>query len=268
MRLVSLNVAIFEANNELVKKFLAEQNADILCLQEVTKAIDESANPDYISKTPIDNATKSLEYEFYNPITILKDFQVNNFHKKENFTFDFGGFIEMGNYIRTMFEIVNKEHIYVKNTGNIKITDWKNWPKCFSTGVQIVDLKLPKSKTLRVINYHGIWTKEKVGNAETLEACRKILDLAKEVNCPTIIAGDFNLFPDTLSMQVFYKDFASLVDKYSIHTTRPKNNELSNLKRNVVDYIMVSKDISIDSFKVKDSNVSDHLPLVLDFNLR
>jgi endonuclease/exonuclease/phosphatase family metal-dependent hydrolase len=267
MQLLSLNVAIFEANNEPVSKFLTKQNADILCLQEVTKKIDNSANPDYISKSPIDEATKNLKYEFYNPITMLKDFQVNNFHKKENFEFDFGGFIEMGNYIRTGFTIVNKEHIYLKNTGNIKITDWKNWPKCFSTGVQIVDLKLPKSKMLRVINYHGIWTKEKVGNIETLNACRKILSLAKEVNYPTIIAGDFNLFPDSPSMQVFYKDFISLVDKHNIVTTRPNNNELSHLERNVVDYVLVSKGIKINSFKVLDSDVSDHLPLVLDFEI-
>jgi endonuclease/exonuclease/phosphatase family metal-dependent hydrolase len=268
MRLISLNVAIFEDNNKLVERFLVEQNADILCLQEVTRAIDGSANPEYISKNPIDFATKNLKYEFYNPITILKDFQVNNFHKKESFSFDFGGFIEMGNYMRTRFEIIKKEHLYVKNAGNIKITDWKNWPKCFSTGVQVADLKLHQSKMLRVINYHGIWTKEKVGNPETLKACKKILSLAKRVNYPTIVAGDFNLFPNTPSMQVFYKDFISLVDKYGVITTRPQDNELSDLKRNVVDYILVSKDIAVKSFKIPDSNISDHLPLILDFDLR
>jgi len=109
--------------------------------------------------------------------------------------------------------------------------------------------------------------KKKNGNAETLKACKKILALAKEVNYPTIIAGDFNLFPDTPSMQVFYKDFISLVDKYNISTTRPKNNELSHLKRNVVDYILVSKDIKVKSFEVLDSDVSDHLPLILDFEI-
>jgi endonuclease/exonuclease/phosphatase family metal-dependent hydrolase len=268
MRLLSLNTAIFEANNEPVKDFLIKQKADILCLQEVTKPIDKSANREFISKTSIDCATENLKYEFFNPITILKDFQVNNFHKKKSFSFDFGGFIEMGNYMRTKFEIIKKEHQYVKNTGNIKTTDWKNWPKCFSTGVQIADLRLPQSKMLRVINYHGIWTKEKVGNPETLKACKKILSLAKGANYPTIIAGDFNLFPDTPSMKIFYKDFISLVDEFSIITTRPQNNELSNLDRNVVDYILVSKDITVKSFNVPDLNISDHLPLVLDFDLR
>jgi endonuclease/exonuclease/phosphatase family metal-dependent hydrolase len=267
MKLLSLNIAVFEANNRLVEKLLSEKGTDILCLQEVTKAIDKSANPNYVSKKLIDITTKDLKFKLYNPITIMKDFHGKNFHKKDAYDFDFGGFIEMGNYIKSRFKILKKEHIYLKKTKSIKITDWNNWPKDFSTGVQIVDLKLPESKMLRVINYHGIWTKEKLGNEETLKACRKILELAKKISCPTIIAGDFNLFPNTASMRIFYKDFVSLVDKHNISTTRPKSNELSHLERNVVDYILVSKDIEINSFEVMDSDISDHLPLILDFNL-
>jgi endonuclease/exonuclease/phosphatase family metal-dependent hydrolase len=267
MKLLSLNVAIFEANNRLVEKLLLKQDADILCLQEVTRAIDKSTNPDYVSKKPIDSVTKDLKFELYNPITIMKDFLGKNFHKKDTYVFDFEGFVEMGNYIKSRFEIVKKEHIYLKKTKSIKITDWNNWPKDFATGVQIVDLQFPNSKKLRVLNYHGIWTKEKTGNEETLNACKRILELAKEVNYPTIIAGDFNLFPNTASMRVFYNDFVSLIDKHNISTTRPKSNELSHLRRNVVDYILVSKDLKINSFEVMDTNISDHLPLILDFDL-
>ena len=68
-------------------------------------------------------------------------------------------------------------------------------------------------------------------------------------------------------METFYKDFVSLVDKFNILTTRPKSNELSNFKRNIVDYVLVSKDIKVNSFAVLDSDVSDHLPLVLDFEI-
>jgi endonuclease/exonuclease/phosphatase family metal-dependent hydrolase len=68
-------------------------------------------------------------------------------------------------------------------------------------------------------------------------------------------------------MQVFYNDFISLVDTYKIKTTRPSSNELNGLKRNVVDFVMVSPDIKVNSFEVLDSDVSDHLPLVLDFEI-
>lgn len=267
MKLISLNVAIFEANNDSIENFLQEQKPDILCFQEVTKKIDESANINFVSKSSIDMAAKKLRYGFFNPITALKDFQANNFHKKDNYIFDFGGFIEMGNYIKTKFKIAKKEHIFVKGNGKIKITNWTDFPKKFCNGFQIADLELPKRKKLRIINYHGIWSKEKVGNNETKIACKKILNEAKKVQYPTIIAGDFNLFPNTPSMQVFYKDFISLVDEHRISTTRPKHNELSHLERNIVDYILVSKNVKIASFEVKNTDISDHLPLILDFEV-
>lgn len=264
MRLLSLNIALFETNNKLVSEFLSKQNTDIICLQEVAERIDSSVDPAYISKDSIDRATKDLKYSFFTPTWIIKDFYQKNFHQKENFEFDFGGFIKSGNYLKSRFKIIKKSSVFVQQNTQIKVTDWSKWPKEQSQAVQVVDLELLSSKKLRVLNYHGIWTKEKIGNKETLEACKKINQLATEVNYPTIIVGDFNLFPDTLSMKVFDK-FISLVNEYNIQTTRPKTNELSYLRRNVIDYILVSKDIKVNSFEVLDSNASDHLPLILDF---
>jgi len=240
MRLLSLNVALFETNNDLLLDFFSKQNLDIVCLQEVAARIDASVNPDFVSKVVVDKATKNLEHSFFSKTWIIKEFHLKNFHKKDNFDYHFGGFLKVGNYLKTKFRIVNKSNIFVQK-GSMIPTNWSNWPKEQSKAIQVVDLELPNFKKLRIINYHGIWTKEKIGNDETLRACKKILKLANKVNYSTIIVGDFNLFPDTSSMQVFSNDFISLVDKYNISTTRPKSNELSNLKRNVVDYILVSK---------------------------
>lgn len=266
MKLLSLNVALFETNNDALSDFLSKQNLDILCLQEVSAKIDVSANPDFVSKKSIDKVTKNLKYSLFGITWIIKEFHLKNFHKKENFDYHFGGFLKAGNYLKTRFKVIKKANVFVQK-GSLMPTDWSSWPKEQSKAVQVVDLELPNSKKLRVLNYHGIWTREKNGNEMTLKACQKILDLAKEVDYATIIVGDFNLFPDTPSMRVFYNDFTSLVDKYNILTTRPKSNELSHLKRNVVDYVLVSKDIKVNSFMVLDSEASDHLPLILDFEV-
>lgn len=50
---------------------------------------------------------------------------------------------------------------------HLKFTNWSTWPQRQPKAVQVVDLKLPNSQKLRVLNYHGIWTKEKIGNKET-----------------------------------------------------------------------------------------------------
>lgn len=266
MRLLSLNVALFETNNEKLYEFLLRRNADIVCLQEVAKSSDPLINKDYLSKDFIDKATRRLKYSFFGPTWQIRDFHQKNFHQKENFDFDFGGFLKSGNYIKSRFKLLTKKNIFITSR-IIKMTDWSIWPKKQSKAVQVVDLKLPGSKKLRVLNYHGIWSKEKIGNTETLKACKKINQLATAIDYPAIITGDFNLFPDTESMRVFQDRFISLVDKYNIKTTRPKLNELNHLKRNVVDFILISKGIKVKSFEVLNSDVSDHLPLILDFNL-
>ncbi len=35
----------------------------------------------------------------------------------------------------------------------------------------------------------------------------------------------------------------------------------------VVDYIFVTDDVKVNDFKVVDTDVSDHFPLVLDFDI-
>lgn len=265
MLLISLNVALFETNNEKLQAFLLGQNPDIICLQEVASSKDPKIDPAYLSKDYIDQATKKLEYSFFGPTWEISGFRKKNFHQKEDFDFDFGGFLKSGNLIKSRFKILKKSNIFLTDR-IVKVTDWSTWPDIQSKAAQVADLELRGAKKLRILNYHGIWTKEKIGNPETLAACQKINQLAKEVNYPVIITGDFNLFPDTKSMRVF-KDFRSLVDEYQIKTTRPKSNELSHLKRNVVDYILVSPNIKINSFQVPDSDISDHLPLILDFEL-
>ena len=131
----------------------------------------------------------------------------------------------------------------------------------------MMDLFINNDNSLRIINYHGIWTRDKKGNSKTYEVCNKILGFASAFEGNVIICGDFNLLPDTPSMKIFQRDFISLIDHFNIKTTRPSSNELNGNSRNVVDYIFVDKKIKVKSFKVLNKDVSDHLPLVLDFDL-
>lgn len=268
MKLVCLNVALFEENNDKLKAFLEEQNADLLALQEVTKRIDKDAFEKYISKDAIDSVTKDLKYSFFEADWAMDSFKVKNFHGKEFFEFELGGFIEFGKYIKSKFKIVKGQSIFVQNNFSLLTEDyWSNWPEDDCKSIEVVDIKISENKKLRLLNYHGIWTKDKLDNELKIKAAETIKKLAQEVDYPVIICGDFNLFPDTKSMQILSDNFVSLIDKYDIKTTRPKSNELSNLERNVVDYIFVSPGIKVKDFKVLDSDVSDHLPLILDFEI-
>jgi len=269
IKLLSLNTSLFDTNNEKLSQFLKETAFDIVCLQEVTRKVDKCAFDAFISKDAVDKATPKLKNSFYAPNWSLSYFKQHNFHGKEIFECDFGGQIECGNYIKSKFEITEGKSIFLQKSFSY-IVDWEaeeKHPGEEPRMVQIVDLKITDTQKVRIINYHGIWSKNKLGTERTLLACQKIAKLAMEVPFPALICGDFNLFPDTESMQVFANNFTNLVDTYNVMCTRPKSNELSASKRNVVDYIFVSKGIEIKSFNVIHSDVSDHFPLVLEFSI-
>jgi len=128
MKLISLNVALFEKNNEKLANFLSRENADILCLQEVTKKIDMSADDEFITKDTIDSSTPSLLESFYAPIWMLSKFEIGNFHGKDYFSFDLHGKAEFGNYIKTKYKILKGQNVFVQNHFTY-ITDLSNWPK-------------------------------------------------------------------------------------------------------------------------------------------
>jgi endonuclease/exonuclease/phosphatase family metal-dependent hydrolase len=265
MKLLSLNVALFEENNEKLAAFIQSQQADFLCLQEVTKRVDTSARTELISKDVIDASSAELRHSFFAPVWVLSKFQKANFHGKELFEFDLGGNAEFGNYTKAKYSIVKGQNVFVQNHFSY-VTDWSNWPEEDYRGFQVTDL-IVEGKELRLINYHGIWSKDKKGTDRTKKACEVIADYGRKTNGAVIICGDFNLFPDTESIEILNAQFRNLCNDYSINSTRPESNELSNLSRNVVDYMFVNDRVDVRDFQVLPSDVSDHLPLVLEFDL-
>lgn len=264
MKLISLNTAIFQANNKHLFKFFQDQNADFVCLQEISRGLEDSVDKKYITLDPINKATTSLKYFFYGPNSVFSEFKVSNYHEIP-FSFSFGGQLEFGNYTKSRFEILKAQNVFIENHFTYN-HDHSGWPEEDYRAVLVTD-HMVKGKKLRILNYHGIWSRDKLGNKRTLRANKLIYDLALQAEGEVIICGDFNLFPDTAPMKIFDKNLISLVDKFNIKTTRPASNELSSSKRNVVDYIWLSKGVKIKKFEVPDVEISDHLPLILNFDL-
>lgn len=144
MRLISLNVALFETNNQKLSDFLLKQEPDIICLEEVSERIDQSAKDVYLSKDAIDNSTKKLKYSFFSPTWIIKSFKKKNFHKEKLYEMDLGGFVEAGNYLKTKYKILKSFNVYVQNNSP-KIINGENWPDEDSKAFQVVDLDLGDS---------------------------------------------------------------------------------------------------------------------------
>ena len=153
---------------------------------------------------------------------------------------------------------------YYKDFSNYTdTTDFRNedHPRAFIN--LVLDIN---GKKLQIINVHGIWSKDKLGDKRTIAQSEEILSHVR-YDIPSIIVGDFNLLPNTESIQKINKKMINLIEKYEIKSTRPIFDDGLDKGDLVCDYIFVNNKVKINSFKVLNNNVSDHFPLILDFDI-
>jgi endonuclease/exonuclease/phosphatase family metal-dependent hydrolase len=119
------------------------------------------------------------------------------------------------------------------------------------------------SQHYTVINIHGLWNGlGKTDSPERIEQSKRIKAFMNTLKTPTILCGDFNLNPDTESLKIVEKNMSNLIKINNITSTRsrfyPKDGKFA-------DYVITSPDLIINHFSVLPHEVSDHLPLLLDF---
>lgn len=120
-----------------------------------------------------------------------------------------------------------------------------------------------KVEDYTIINIHGLWQESiKTDTEAKIEQSQKIIDLAENVSGKKIICGDFNLLPDTKSIEMLNEKYRNLIKEYNITNTR---SSLYKKENRFADYIFTSPEIKINDFRVLENEVSDHLPLFLDF---
>ena len=97
----------------------------------------------------------------------------------------------------------------------------------------------------------------------TLKQSQIIKDfLAKRREKKQIVCGDFNLLPNTESMGMLEVGMRNLIKEFNIPTTRNKNYERAEKH---ADYVLISPTVGVKNFRAVDIEVSDHLPLMLEF---
>jgi endonuclease/exonuclease/phosphatase (EEP) superfamily protein YafD len=135
---------------------------------------------------------------------------------------------------------------------------------------------------IEVVVVHGkSQPADKLDNPGRIKQSRKILDFLAKVKAPGIVGGDFNLMPTTKSIKMFEDaGYRNLIKDFKIKTTRSKNawrKALENSRKRgfpylgkqlFADYVFVTPEIKIDSFEVPQMEVSDHLPMVLEFDVK
>jgi endonuclease/exonuclease/phosphatase family metal-dependent hydrolase len=157
-----------------------------------------------------------------------------------------------------------KKNLQVIKTQTIGLDD-------IETGIGLYTQIKIGNTTINICNVHGCaYPGDKQDNPKRLRQSQLIIDFFQKLTGPKIIMGDFNLDFGVKSVLMFEEaGFKNLIKEFNITNTR---NELSwrkfpDNKQHFADFSFISQDIKITNFSVPYNEVSDHLPLILEFEI-
>jgi len=91
---------------------------------------------------------------------------------------------------------------------------------------------------------------------------RRLYDLIQETEKPVVVAGDFNTFWGENEIYLFMKAAGLRSANVDSRPTYP-----SRAPRKELDFILYQDGIKVTSFDIPNIRLSDHMPLVCDFEL-
>ncbi len=266
MKLITLNVWGGRVHKPLLN-FLKEQGGkiDVFCFQEVFKSEKNFFSREI--KTDIFSDIKEVlkDYNaYYSPVV-----EKTNLVEKVDFEIFWG----QATFVKKTIEVMSEGSIFIFGKYNHEWTFLNKNPKKYIDAprlIHYVTIKDPSvnsgqaKEEVLIANLHGYWTPDsKEDTPERLEQSDKIIEFLNAYRSKKVLCGDFNLNPNTQSMLMLEKNMINLIKKYNIKSTR---SNLHTRKDKYADYVLVSKDIRVLDFKAFQDDVSDHLPLFLEFN--
>lgn len=160
-----------------------------------------------------------------------------------------------------------KQTIQVEAEGNLFVYRAKNSAggtdnATIGRNLQYVQFRRD-DKQFTVANLHGLWNGQgKTDSLERIEQSRKTKAFLESVSGAKILCGDLNLLPDTQSLALLEQGMRNLIKEYSVTSTRSRFYGKSNT---FADYILVSPEVIVENFNVLHEEISDHLPLLIEF---
>lgn len=159
------------------------------------------------------------------------------------------------------------------------------WLKDFNPEMELIPgvslIRIPRAalallfeangKLFYAINTHLTRTESPIDDPQKLLEAQKLVDFVRELDKEYILSGDFNVKADTEIVKKFDQLGRNLTTEYNIeYTLNPKIHYLNKeiiLKKLAVDFIYISKNISLKKFELITQNLSDHYGLFIEFEV-
>lgn len=256
MKIISLNTWGGRAGKEKLLAFMKvyANTTDIFCLQEIWSAPYQDVDGKIVGGTRAD----------YNDIMIYGLKEITNIppdhvpyfrpHHLDNY-----GLLML---VHKNLHVVEENEFFVhKEKGYIPDGDIGHHAR----NVQYIAIK-KDTTPLYVMNFHGLWNgKGKTDSEDRIQQSEKIISHIKKLQGEVILCGDFNLLPDTKSIQMLEDiGLRNLIKENNITSTRTSHYAKSD---KFADYAFISKGVYVNEFKVLPDEVSDHSPLFLDIEI-
>lgn len=241
MRLISLNVWRGKLMEPLLA-FLGREapTTDIFCFQEMFEVFDDAKKHGDV----LSSFRRALPecMGFFRPAQRFAD-----------------GEFGLAMFIKKSIAVTRETDIFVHRTRDARVGD------DFETvgrNLQVAEI-LADGQAYSIFNFQGLVSRTGRGDTEErIEQSKKVKEILNAHAGKKIIAGDFNLSRDTESMAIIDAGMRNLIKESGITSTR---NRFFVYPDKFCDYILADNEVSLKNFAVLNDEVSDHLPLVLDF---
>ncbi len=244
MRILQLNVWHGRVHGALTD-YLSQNSLDVICLQEVVWLGEEDKDKvhnGFFATLDEIKACTGMQYD-----SRSYNWRVDSF---------LGHKLYQGIAILSRKKIVD-EDIRLVCDGSTELKSWDNYfdHRYMAQRVTLED-------GLNIVNYHGYWQKQPLGNEDTVKAMKNVVSMIKETSGPLVMCGDLNIIHDAPAMREL--DFLhDLTEENSI------DNTLSGLKfggKVACDHILINDLVNVHGFEVVDRIVSDHKGLIAELD--
>ena len=254
MKLITLNVWGGKIHAPLLD-FISRhaKDTDIFCFQEV-----------FSSKT-VQGFSGDAKMDVLEDIAkILSDHQIFHAHKSRGY--DYSGYMDLdvtfGNtmFIKNNLQVQRSETLFdaVEHPHH-------KWHEFAIGKAQYIQL-LQNGTSFTICNFHGVFIQgsHKLDTDLRIEQSQQVKALLDSFSGEKILCGDFNIVPDGKSMAILEAGMENLIKTHHITSTRS-----SFYKKDIgfADYILTTPGITVKHFSVLQDQISDHLPLLLEFDI-
>lgn len=242
LRLMSLNIWGGRLLDTLLEFIKSHQNIGIFCFQEVYSQTHQNLTPTPHNPVCLDIYERIAEilpnhHAFFRPII--------------------EGVYGLSIFVRKDYHILEEGWDWI-----YKNMQYSGRDPSHSRIMQWIKVAI-ESQEINIINVHGLWNGQgKMDSPQRILQSNIIKEFARRLHSPTILCGDFNLMPNTKSIEILEYGMQNLIKRYNVLSTR---SDIYKKPERFADYIFMPKELEVLEFRAFKNEVSDHLPLYVEF---